>query len=519
MKIRNRLFLSISLSALALILGFMFIFLQSLADDENARFQGKITAYSEMLPRLFASAMYNYDNGMIDYLAKAIEEDPEISRMEIRGGVNEVLLAYSNSIGGKLIESKLVATKDGVDVGTLTLEYSDALIQARIRKSLLYYVAMFAALLAVLGAVVFWTSFSITRPLYQIIDLVRRISAGQPEGDVAITAQGELATLLNAIRNMRTELTEREASILQAKNEAFANEMALSLGKQQLELERQAHQKTEALREQLQLTLDDLQNTKDQLLMAEKMASLGRLVAGIAHEINTPIGNSLVTATFLHDRSQEFLSLVGSGVMKRSQLEECLDAITTSTDLISKNLQRAAELIRSFKQVSVDQSSDAERSFNLNAYLASIVQSLVHQIKNTAYQINVDCPAEICITSYPGAISQILTNFIMNSLLHGFQNRANGVISIRVRAIEPESLALIYRDDGQGMDSENLAHHFEPFYTTLRNKGGSGLGAYIAYNLVTHRLKGTISVDSAPDQGIRYDIRFPVQFTDPDTCA
>ena len=519
MKIRNRLFISITLAVFALILAFMFYFLRSLANDESARYQGKIALYAEMLPKLFASAMYNFDKSSIELLSSAVAEDPEINRIEIRGDIDEIFLIRTKSMGGKLTESTLTASKDGVNVGTLILEYSDALIQARIRQTLLYYVAMFAALLAVLGAVVFWTSFSITRPLYQIIDLVRRISAGQPEGDATITAQGELATLLNAIRNMRTELIEREASILQARNEAFANDMAITLGKQQLELERVAHQKTEALREQLQLALDDLQNTKEHLLMSEKMASLGSLVAGISHEINTPIGNSLVTATFLHDRSQEFLPLVGAGAIKRSKFEEYLQTVAASTDLISINLQRAAELIHSFKQVSVDQTSDAERSFNLNAYLASIVQSLAHQFKNTAFRISIDCPAGICIRSHPGAISQVLTNFIMNSLTHGFRKRSEGVISIQVRSIEPATLEILYADDGSGMDAENLAHHFEPFYTTLRNQGGSGLGAYIAYNLVTQRLKGTISVDSAPDQGIRYSIRFPAQFTDLDTCA
>ena len=519
MKIRNRLFIHITLSAFAMIMIFMFFFLRAVAADESERFQNKIDLYSSMLPKLFANAMFNYDNRMINYLANAVDVDPEISRLEIRNENGEVTLRQMKPLGGTPTESKMRVKQEDMELGELTLEYSDALIQGKIRQTLLYYVALLVTLLAALGAIVFWTSFSITRPLYQIIELVRQISAGEPEGETKIVAQGELAVLLNAIRSMRTEITEREASILKVKEEVFAHELEITLGKQQLELEREAHQKTEALRGQLQATLDDLKKTQQQLVMSEKMAGLGGLVAGISHEINTPIGNSLVTASFLGEQSREFLTLVGSGSMKRSQLEEYLRTISSSTELINTNLQRAADLIRSFKQVSVDQTSDAERSFNLSDYLASVVKSMYHQFKRTPYQINVDCPENIFVSSYPGAISQILTNFMMNSLKHGFRDRTEGTISIHARLIEPDSLEIIYGDDGRGMDEENLFHHFEPFYTTMRNNGGSGLGVYVVYNLVTQRLKGGIHVESAPDKGIKYIIQFPVRLTDPDTCS
>ena len=519
MKIRDRLFIHITLSTCVLIVLFMFLFLRSMVNDEDARFQNKINLYSSMLPRLFSNAMYNLDDRMVDYLVNALEVDPEISSIEIKNERGEAILFHDKGAAGSssLVENEMALSQDGLEVGTLTLRYTDALIQARIKQTVLFYLAMLAAMLSVVGGIVFWTSFSITRPLYQIIDLVRKISAGERDGEESIDARGELAVLLNAIRSMRTQIAEREASILKVKEEVFAHELEIKLGKQQLELEREAHQKTEALRSELQVTLDDLKQTQQQLVMSEKMASLGGLVAGISHEINTPIGNSLVTASFLGDQSREFLALVSSGSMKRSQLEEYLRTISSSTELINTNLQRAADLIRSFKQVSVDQTSDAEREFNLNEYLGSVVKSMYHQFKRTAYQINIDCPNDFEISSYPGAISQIVTNFVMNSLKHGFRDRAEGTIVIRARRIDSSSLEIMYSDDGHGIDAETLLHHFEPFYTTMRNNGGSGLGVYVVYNLVTQRLKGSIHVESAPDKGVVYILQFPVKFIDRDS--
>ena len=519
MKISNRLFFRITLSAFALIMAFMFLFLRTMASDENERFESKITVYSSMLPRLFASPMYNLDDRMVDYLVSALEVDPEISRIEVKNERGGTILMRTKNASGIPLVSKMDVVHEGVSLGALNIEYSDALVQSRLKQTVFYYLAMLAALLTVLGVIVFWTSFSITRPLYQIVDLVRQISAGEPEGDAKIVVQGELSILLAAVRSMRSELVEREASVLKAKDDVFKHELESTLAKQQLDLEREAHLKTEALRGELQTTLDNLKAAQQQLVMSEKMASLGSLVAGVAHEINTPLGNSLVSASYLSDQSRGFLAMVDSGSINRSQLEDYTRAIQTATELIGTNLHRAAELVRGFKQVSVDQTSDAERVFNLNDYLASIVNSLHHQIKKTPYKITIDCPADISIASYPGAISQIMTNFIMNSLKHGFRDRPEGTILIHARCVEPDSLELTYRDDGYGMDAETLSHHFEPFYTTMRNTGGSGLGVYIVYNLVTQRLKGSIHVESAPEKGIMYIIQFPVQFTDPGACS
>jgi signal transduction histidine kinase len=176
---------------------------------------------------------------------------------------------------------------------------------------------------------------------------------------------------------------------------------------------------------------------------------------------------------------------------------------------MTTNTQRAASLVRSFKQVAVDQSSDDIRSFNLRHYLNEVLLSLQPKLKGRPVKVEVDCPADLVLESYPGAVSQIVTNMLMNSLVHGFEERDQaGHVRIRA-ALEGDVVAFSYADDGAGMDAETLNKLFDPFFTTKRGSGGSGLGAHILYNLVTGPLGGSVRVESAPGAGLRYELHFP----------
>jgi signal transduction histidine kinase len=175
---------------------------------------------------------------------------------------------------------------------------------------------------------------------------------------------------------------------------------------------------------------------------------------------------------------------------------------------MTTNTQRAAALVRSFKQVAVDQSSDDIRTFKLRNYLDEVLLSLQPKLKGKPVQIAIDCPADIELESFPGAVSQIVTNLVMNSLVHGFEGDVPGQIRISAR-LDGETLLFDYADDGAGMDADTLAKLFDPFFTTKRGLGGSGLGAHILYNLVTGPLGGSVKVDSAPGQGLNYHLRFP----------
>jgi PAS domain S-box-containing protein len=247
---------------------------------------------------------------------------------------------------------------------------------------------------------------------------------------------------------------------------------------------------------------------RDQLVQAEKLASLGELVAGIAHEINTPLGISVTASTYLLEQYQLVNQQYQENQLKKKNLENFFTTCEQSATILMGNLQRASELIRSFKQIAVDQSSNAPRRINLQDYLSDLLLSLRPQLKNRAIAVNVDCPCELEIMTYPGAVSQVLTNLILNSLTHAFEEEDSGVVDIRVRA-EKEDISLIYRDDGKGIAENAIPRIFEPFFTTRRSSGSSGLGLHIVYNLVTQTLGGSMRVNSVLEEETVFYIRFP----------
>ena|GEM_PF-3342183 len=253
----------------------------------------------------------------------------------------------------------------------------------------------------------------------------------------------------------------------------------------------------------------DLQSAKDQLVQSEKMASLGGLVAGVAHEINTPVGMALTGVTHVELETKRIRNLYQADEMTEDDFMHFLDGADELNHSVVINLNKAAELIRSFKQVAVDQSSEASRTFNLKEYIEEVLTSLHNNIKKTKLSINVDIDEKLNITSIPGAISQIITNFIMNSIIHGFEHGAEGKINIFAK-IENSMLEIIYSDNGKGMDENTVAKVFDPFFTTKRHSGGSGLGMNIVYNIVTQKLNGTISCESSLGSGVSFKIRMPL---------
>ncbi len=263
-----------------------------------------------------------------------------------------------------------------------------------------------------------------------------------------------------------------------------------------------------ATNDHLLKTLVELSETQQSLAEADKMAALGGLVAGVAHEINTPLGISITAVSHLNDSTHQFKSKFESGQLTKPDFLKFIETSDESIRILLNNTGKAAELIKSFKQVAVDQSSEGKRSFNLKTYIDEILLSLKPKLKHSACTISVNCNEHIEINSYPGALSQIITNLITNSLMHAFEETEKGQISIDA-STEGDNVIIIYKDNGKGMSSEVLEHLFEPFFTTRRGSGGSGLGAHIMYNIVVQKLQGTIQCNSSPNEGVEYTVRFP----------
>jgi len=265
---------------------------------------------------------------------------------------------------------------------------------------------------------------------------------------------------------------------------------------------------------ELAAALDELKATQKQLVESEKYASLGSMVAGIAHEVNTPLGSSLMAASILDNATKSFQESFDLGELKKSSLRAYLEKAKGSSEILIANLQRAGELIKNFKQVAVDQSSLELRHFQVKDYIESILMSLEPQIKLTPHKIKVISDRPITLRSYPGALSQVVTNLVMNSLTHAYHG-LDKTGQLQFELTQQDDKAIVtYTDDGQGIPAENLAKIFEPFFTTARDRGGSGLGLHIIYNLVTQNLKGTIICESAVGLGTKFIITLPISLSE-----
>ncbi|MGI9132680.1 MAG: ATP-binding protein, partial [Rhodoferax sp.] len=258
--------------------------------------------------------------------------------------------------------------------------------------------------------------------------------------------------------------------------------------------------------------IDELEATRGELVLSEKMASLGRMVAGFAHEINTPVGVAVGAVSHNADTLNHINQLLSQEDVSEEALRAALDGLRQSSTLAMSNLRRAANLVQSFKRTSVDQSSEQTRPFEMRELFDDVLFALHSTLKKLPIQISVHCPDTLRINGAPGLIEQLLTNLLMNAIQHAFDDAERaGKISIEASR-QGDEVHLVFTDNGKGMAAATLGRIFEPFFTTRRGQGGSGLGLYICYNIVTTRLGGSIRCDSQPDAGCRFDIRFPAIF-------
>ncbi len=244
----------------------------------------------------------------------------------------------------------------------------------------------------------------------------------------------------------------------------------------------------------------------------ERLSSLGALVAGVAHEINTPIGVAVTAASYLSDLTDKLDRDYRNQTANRASLEEYIETAAEGSSMILKNLERAASLISSFKRISVDQTSDQRRTFNLQQLIDDILVTLRPQLRQSSHRVSAECPPDLVLDGYPGLITQILTNLIMNSLVHAFPGTQAGRIDLTV-AVRGGAVAFTYRDDGVGAPERVLDRMFEPFFTTKRGSGGSGLGLSIVHTLVTQKLGGEITASRA-EPGLRFEIVLPQTLAD-----
>ncbi|WP_455755603.1 ATP-binding protein [Sulfurimonas sp.] len=321
------------------------------------------------------------------------------------------------------------------------------------------------------------------RPILSLSDSARLVAEERDFSHrVTYSGKNEIAKLYNAFNMMLSE------------TEVLTDE-----------LEKRVQERTH----QLQNSIDSLKQTQNQLIESEKMAALGSLVSGVAHEVNTPLGNAITGSSIISRESDAIQRAIKDGTIKRSEMEEKLGIIAQSSKLMFKSVTQAADLIRNFKRISIDQSTDDLRDFDLKEYIDEIIQTFHNKLKHIPAEVKIIAPESILIYSYPGIFAQIINNLVNNTILHAFEDDVeNAKIIITIEKLE-SSIHLTFTDNGKGVSLSVKDKIFEPFVTTKRNSGGTGLGMNIVYNLVTQKLGGTIDMYSVINEGTTLELYLP----------
>jgi signal transduction histidine kinase len=385
------------------------------------------------------------------------------------------------------IDGNQMAMSSTIDALSRSIREQDRLAYERFEQTLseVYVRIAIVAILALSLSVLIGLAIaaSIVRPLRELMNTMGAIVAGdyaRPVRDV--DAHDEIGAMARAVDVFR------ENAIAKLK----------------------AEQELKASKERAEGALRELQETQQSLIEAEKLAALGGLVAGVAHEVNNPVGISLTVASSFARRADRFSEEIADGQVRRSKLDEFIAGSREAAKQLVANLNRAADLIQSFKQVAVDRSHAERRLFDLAESTEQIIASLRPALKRSSITLTVEVPPGIQMDSYPGPYGQVLTNLVLNALAHAFPNKRAGSMRLAARPIDAEQVQIRFEDDGVGMSEDVQRRAFEPFFTTRRSRGGTGLGLHIVYNLVTRRLGGRLRLDSEPGRGTTFTIRLPL---------
>ncbi|WP_426114883.1 sensor histidine kinase [Massilia sp. PWRC2] len=482
----------------------------SLANDLESSYrrlcQGVLTRLQISLP----AALWDLDKAKVDTIVDAEMLPPEVAAIRVYDSAIGLFSAKTRSANGIVsgtakaplpagagVEAELVfrdasASASGnamrpVSVGKVVVYFSRATIDAALASELARRVAEVLLLDVSLLLALSYSLRVVFQPLRQLrdglLDLATRGAEVEALPERRNDELGEVIHGFNQIQRRLTSTIERTRT---------AEEAA-----------RQSARETAA-------ALSDLRLTQESLLQSERLASLGSLVAGVAHEINTPVGIALTSASVLKSATDDLQAAVAADGLKKSTVLRYLETAAESSRLIMNNAWRAAQLIHSFKQIAVDQTSEARRPFAVMAYVEEIVSSLRPKLKGVDIVLSADADAgnDLMLDSYPGAFAQVLTNLLLNCVEHAFEPEQGGRIEVRA-SLRGEMVEMEVADNGRGIPAEIIDRIFDPFFTTRRGQGGTGLGLNIVYNLVIKQFNGSISARSTVGQGTRFLLRLP----------
>ncbi|MFG6456104.1 sensor histidine kinase [Roseateles sp. BYS96W] len=459
---------------------------------------------SEVMSLSLAEPVWQVSPDLAEPMVKAQVDDPRFVAVRVIEQTSSApFLSFERSRDGEDAALTLSQTRailrDGREIANLTITMTAAPLLQSKRADVWRTVWRSGLTLTLSLVLMVWVlRHYMLRPMTELTRGAEALAAGRLNQPLLISGADEIARVGAAMERMRQALLS-----------AFE-----ALRQHNVNLEETVAQRTAELTAsngELSQTLQTLQTAQHELVESEKLASLGRLVAGVAHELNTPLGNALTVVSTLEDRYRQLEQMLSGGVpLRRSTLEELARDTRRAQDILQRNVQKAADLVRDFKQVAIDQTADLRRDFELHQVIEDVLVMVEPSFKKTPFTIRTELSPGLTMNSYPGALGQVLTNLLMNALLHAFDGQAHGQVTVRCAPLNDGEAELSVIDDGRGMDETVRRRIFDPFFTTKLGTGGSGLGMHIVHSIVTNILGGQIEVRSSPGQGSQMLVRLPL---------
>lgn len=451
--------------------------------------------YADILEGGLAVALWNVSPDLGQSLIDSVKIDRSVVSISVYSEDGKKFLSMDRTDETSVSDSETAeltrqVTYQGTPVGEVSLVYSLDSARARaMNESKLLITTIVIQLAFSLMAILFLLHHRVIAPLSKLTRAASGIASGDLKTTIPVLRDDEFGALSLRLEVMRGAL-ERNINELESRVDARTEELM-------------------KVNVELRNTLEQLEKTQDDLIQSEKLAALGSLVAGVAHELNTPIGNGLTVATSMNEACKEISKQIQAG-LTRSALARYVEDMTEGSQLVHRNLDRASELVTSFKQVAIDRTSVARRQFSLHNLVSETCLTLSPMLKRTPYVVDVQINDDVKLDSYPGPLGQVVTNLLNNSVIHGFDKRDHGCITIASKAADG-FVVLVIEDDGKGISKEHQDKIFNPFFTTKLGAGGNGLGMHIVHNIVTSMLGGQITFDSEPGKGTRFFLKLPLR--------
>ena len=502
-SLRNAIVLGLALGIVipALLIG-IYIARDSYQRELEIRVHGPLVQYANMLSQSMAVPVWHIDKLGAQTFVDSVMRNPDIASIVVQDAALATFVKIDRPelLNGQLVREIRPILWDGEKIGQIAIQMSSHLVEQNFLTNLLKGAAAILLQLSI-SFVLLWMLFQrrMMHPLNQLQLDVDHLGEGDLDRSIQVIRHDELGKLALGVDSMRRRLGE--SMKLQANHSAT--------------LEQRVTERTTALHnsnQELREALETLKNAQLEIQRSDRLAALGSLVAGVAHELNTPIGNSVTVASTVQAFSLDFKKELDQGIT-RSTLTKYIENNTQASEMLLKNLHNAAELIGSFKRVAVDRTSAQRRKFKLDEVVKETVLTMGTFVRKKSCEVKVDIAPDIKMDGFPGPLGQVMTNLINNALIHGFDQRDQGLILIGARLLEnslPATVELTISDDGVGISPANLGRIFDPFFTTKLGQGGSGLGLNIAYNLIIDVLGGHINVESTMGAGTRFLIQLPL---------